>query len=95
MEKRNLAKLAVVGVSLAVCTGAAFWDTGGETEALQATQQAVGSRSGQANLLGELGNTLAALGHLAQGTQQCEQPRHAARADFLAAIISLSEIQTD
>ena len=41
MEKRNLAKLAVVGVSLAVCTGAAFWDTGGETKALQATQQAV------------------------------------------------------
>ena len=41
LEKRNLAKLAVVGVSLAVCTGAAFWDTGGETEALQVTEQAV------------------------------------------------------
>ena len=41
LEKRNLAKLAVIGVSLAVCTGAAFWDTGGETKALEATQQAV------------------------------------------------------
>lgn len=41
MEKRNLAKLAVIGVSLAVCTGAAFWDTGGETKALEATQRSV------------------------------------------------------
>ncbi len=41
LEKRNLAKLAVIGVSLAVCTGAAFWDTGGEIKALEATQKAV------------------------------------------------------
>ena len=41
MEKRNLAKLVVIGVSLAVCTGAAFWDTGGETKALEVAQRAV------------------------------------------------------
>ncbi len=58
----------------------------------QAAQQAVGGGLGQADLLRELGHPFAAFRHLAQGAQQREQPRHAARTDFFTGFIPLSGI---